>query len=92
MDWRTSISGLLPGRVDTESWLASPGQSVEPVGRSSNEGSFGLSGEEPLLVPRSKTPYAVKVGDLGTHPIRPIGRSAGRNHSDEGGNEFVEVL
>ena len=29
---------------------------------------------------------------MGANPIRPIGRSAGSNQSDEGGNEFVEVL
>ena len=29
---------------------------------------------------------------VGANPIRPIGRSAGSNQSDEGGNEFVEVL
>jgi hypothetical protein len=29
---------------------------------------------------------------VGANPTRPIGRSAGSNQSDEGGNEFVEVL
>jgi hypothetical protein len=29
---------------------------------------------------------------VGANPIRPVGRSAGSNQSDEGGNEFVEVL
>ena len=29
---------------------------------------------------------------VGANSIRPIGRSAGSNQSDEGGNEFVEVL
>jgi hypothetical protein len=28
----------------------------------------------------------------GANPARPIGRSAGSNQGDEGGNEFVEVL
>ena len=38
--------------------------------------------------------YAVKSrrSSAGANPARPIGRSAGSNQSDEGGNEFVEVL
>ena len=44
------------------------------------------------LVPESR--YAVKSRRFpaGANPARPIGRSAGSNQSDEGGNEFVEVL
>jgi hypothetical protein len=42
-------------------------------------------------VPESR--YAVKSRRFpaGANPARPIGRSAGSNQSDEGGNEFVEV-
>jgi len=29
---------------------------------------------------------------VGANPTRPVGRSAGSNQGDEGGNEFVEVL
>ena len=38
--------------------------------------------------------YAVKSRQYpaGANPARPMDRSAGSNQSDEGGNEFVEVL
>ena len=85
-----SLAQILTNEVRSPPWFESTRRR-----KSCNGDIFGrqrLKSHVIKHVPDYSVRRESRRSPVGANPIRPIGRSAGSNQSDEGGNEFVEVL